>query len=348
MAKLVITQLEAPSKILELTSWASPRDSVTWWSVEQRSDIKRFPGRRAATANLYGGSDGDVEFPLVWEDRHLRKGEAKYNPGGAGLQHITDAAELVGIIREMVADPVYVSIAYLDEEPVGFLKTAEPERVGGRPNRWEVNLTFSIVSPGEPESVEALSNGTTDASNTAVKSSVNWRSVVGYLNAPPSMPSTTRGPLTAAARVVNTDLISMGIASKQMSQIGGLALAGSLTGSTAVVARSARSLEALANVPDAILAGIDSPLGLLAGGAFSGFLSGATRRLRHDMTLTSRRLGSMARKETLGVHIALEGQDLRLLAFKLLGDARRWREIADLNGLTSSKLSAGQIVTIPR
>ena len=56
----------------------------------------------------------------------------------------------------------------------------------------------------------------------------------------------------------------------------------------------------------------------------------------------------LEREDILRIHVAIAGEDLRLVCRNVYGDAGVWVQVAQYNGLVGSGLSAGQRVVLPR
>jgi hypothetical protein len=52
--------------------------------------------------------------------------------------------------------------------------------------------------------------------------------------------------------------------------------------------------------------------------------------------------------EMINVFVARDGQDLRRVATQFYGSPASWRDLANYNGVSASRLSAGQLVFVPR
>lgn len=76
----------------------------------------------------------------------------------------------------------------------------------------------------------------------------------------------------------------------------------------------------------------------------------------HEMRLTLHQLNVLERQINRAIdsksvsisHLSADGEDLRQVAFKYYGDMSLWRPLASYNRLSSSSLSAGVEVIIPK
>ena len=125
------------------------------------------------------------------------------------------------------------------------------------------------------------------------------------------------------------------------------ALAGTVAGVAAGVASGCVTLRNAIDKPTSELAPTDEPTARLAASSMRhGVIAMANRTRRYA---TQARVWALRerRQDVLDQHVAVDGEDLRLVAFLHLGDPTRWRDIATFNHLQGSTLSGGQLVLIP-
>ena len=344
---VTIRQLESPSKVLKLTSWAAPRGRFEIGAVAQRGRVLRHPGAEQGIGRLNGREDLPSEFEAVWEDRHLHEGEAKVTEDGTE-RDITDARELVRFAGGMVADQVLVSVEAFGFEPIGIFRRIEPARIGGRPERWECDLRFEWVSPGRLKAAAGQGLAKQDAQSGFSKMMQGWSNALSKAAMPANVARRERDDIVEQASTVTGQLQLTQNVVGQYEDIGASGEAGgSLAGAFRGVAVEAKSLGDKVDVPGANLVQTGAPLGGILSDFFQATVRRAARDLKHQAALLQRRFERLGQPDVIGIHHGRKDEDLRLVAYATYGRAALWRRIAEFNHLRSSTLDGGERILLP-
>lgn len=346
MSKMVIRQLEPPRRVLTLKDDCVPQRGFSV-GTEQRGDVAYQKGRNVGRARLDGAEEMPIEYEFRLRDRHLSSSnEPMKLEGGAA---ILTAALGLALLREMVRDAVTVQVELTGEEDyIGYLVSAE----GAQPRGSERDITLNI-KPLQPDRFQAVRRVplVTDPTDTLTRIRNAW---LGFLNG-------ARMPLNTATKRLDrafaaANVINQGI-SESVAVIDeyrdtaqdGAGLAQSLTGSFGTI-RSGSKLfrESMAAEP-ATFVRTDDPLQVMTALELVVGIERATRAMRQIAALESRRLDLKGRNDLIGIHNAIDGDDLRLICFNAYdGDAGAWVKVAQFNGIVGSGLVRGQRVLLPR
>lgn len=346
MATMYIRQLEAPSRVLRLRGDCAPKNGFTV-GTEQRGDVAYQKGRDEGRARLDGAEELEVEYEFRLRDRHLSSSEEPMYLEGSGA--IPTAAQGLALLREMVRNAVTVSVELTDyEDYIGYMRVAE----GSEPRRGErdVSVTIKPIRPSRFKGIRKVPLAA-DTTDTIDRIRNAW---LGFLNGariPLNVANSRLDTAFRAANVLNqglSDSVNV-IDSYRDTADDGVGLAQSVGGGLSGVRSGARQFrEAFAAEPAALVS-TDDPQQVMRALAMMTGVERTTRQIRHIAAVEQRRIELRGRRDILGVHVSVAGEDLRLVCYHAYnGNASAWVKVAQFNGITGSIMSGGERVILPR
>ena len=339
---LRIRQLEGSRKVLVLSRLAGPLAGATW-GVRQRGEVMRAPGNSVGRALLLGGEDQSTEFEFRWLDRRLINSRDAL----LGDQPIETADELVRQVRLMVRESALVSVEWRGNEQLGMLREVEPTE--GRLGDYEVTLEVEWIAAS---TFQALIAPTTmvDPSDTYEDLLEDWTQTIRDVVRPLTMAADKVEDMERAVGTVNTALRRAGAIALEL-QRGVTAIAGvrrSMAGALSGVATAAKGLADSVSLGGAEIAQTTEPRAVIQSYVMRSSLQRQAYRMRRMALLAAGRMAEDADPDLYGIHLAVQGEDLRMVAVRQYGSLDVWRDLARYNGLTGTRLVAGQRIRLPR
>ena len=93
----------------------------------------------------------------------------------------------------------------------------------------------------------------------------------------------------------------------------------------------------------------DAPMGIqIAGNSVQRSFNNAVQSVRYNNALTRYSLEQQLQQELSASFVASQNMDLRDISTRYYGTPDNWQQIMQFNGLTSSKLNAGDLVWVPK
>lgn len=348
-AEFVIRQLESPSRILRLSGGAKPLQGFNRLGIRQRGSVRRHPGSRVGTAMLQGPEDLPTDFRFHWTPQTILRSVR------VGDVFVTDVERLLDTLEKMVADSVLVSVESAGRTGIGFI--SEATAPDDRPGFYDVEIEIQWVKREEvlPAGIGSLTiqGSAGDALRDLHRS---WIQGIQTISRPAIVAEDTIADAAESVRGINRELNR--IASVQRAWAGmldtgpaaalqGPTLAGQIAASMADVMSRALVLRTAISISGGVLAPTDEASARIAGIAMRGGIASLAGDMRHRALHARLQALTEARDDIKGKHTAVDGEDLRLVAWSHYGDASRWAAVATFNDLTSSTLRAGQVVWLP-
>lgn len=351
---LVIQELGGKRRELTLKGQAGPLTGAMFPGVEQRGEVARYLGSPVGTAIQSGPTQLPTEFEFAWHRETLVGGVAYLTsvavdpsaPVGVG-NAFAEPDDLIDLVYDMVAQGSRVKVTLGARSSIGVLRRMEP--VGGREGRNQVTLTIDYVDtlalrprtprPPSPQStIDAIRAGWGEALATIRRPITMAKSLIddvgeGVALFNESIRRTASVVAEYRGAVRSLDSLSSGFAEGLTSTIS-----------------AGTALRDLVDKPGSTLAQSDDAQATLKAVAFRAKTQQRVNQIRRRAAL-DRDLHRVASDDrVIAVHLANEGEDLRFVAavYYGAGTADAWREIARFNRLSSSLLTAGQRVLIPR
>jgi hypothetical protein len=311
MATMVIRQLEAPSRVLRLSDDCAPQRGFVV-GTEQRGDVAYQKGRNQGRARLDGSEEMPVEYEFRLRNRNLSSSNEPMFLVGAGA--IPTASQGLALLREMCT------------------LTLQPTR----PSRFE-GIRKVPLAADTTDVLERIRSG--------------WLSFLNQARVPINVATDQLDEAFRAANVLNQGLTDTNnaIDSYRDTADDGVGLAQSVGGGLSSVRSGARQFRsAFASVPAAMVSS-DDPLQVMRSLELLVDTEKTTRDVRHIAAVEQRRLDLRGRRDLVGIHIAVAGEDLRLVCYHAYeGNAGAWIAVAQFNGLTGSIMAGGERVLLPR
>lgn len=352
-----------PSRKLELRGRALPYQPFEL-EGSMRAEFTWYPGNAVATTQMLGAQEKPTVIKGKWKDRFIRHtteaGVAVTNTGLAlfnGLS-VADVFELSQAVEEIRLAGQEVEVTWDSHVRRGVLLRFRQSWTRREDLDWE--MEFQWTSRGQAQSPVTL-----PANPQTLGLSAQFTDDVEVLRkalVPPAfsvVEEFTSTVLTAFSEIEDASL------AVENAVRAGLALA--LT-PVEIAERGLAAAESMRVAASNIVAAVEQfpPLQLikrptgdsgasvslgdaLASDVWTRAIKQAARALQATASAEADTLRTTARQESLlAVFVAKQPLDLRDVAVKYYGTQEEWRRILIYNALESSRLSAGQVVLVPR
>jgi hypothetical protein len=283
----------------------------------------------------------DTDFEFAWKEQTLGTGA---EVDGSAIETVRD---LVKVAWSMVRQPVLVVVSWDVWAQVGWLQniTVPIER----PNEFAVSITVSWVKEDE-RNLRRRPKPAADYGASVMSLSDGWTAALRTIRRPLALAAEAQQRAEDSVVRVNNRINEMNRARRQFrdSAMSSAAVSGRLAESMASIASEGATLRSVAGEQPADVMPIDEPAARLVYEHYRASLGRAAGGVRWQAALERRKLLSEARPDVLRRHVALEDEDLRLLAWLTYGRVDAWQDVARFNELSGSTLKAGQPVLLPR
>ncbi|MFH1568534.1 MAG: hypothetical protein ABIL09_11110 [Gemmatimonadota bacterium] len=337
-AVVTIRLMTGSQRVLRLSAAAAPLVGVVT-GIEQRGSVRWYPQNHTATAHNLGPTEKPTTLEFSWTLPRIR-GNATL-----GGQPIQTTSGLVDTLKSMVAEGVLASVLIKHRENIARL--ASVEATEGRYEEAEVELELEWIKVA---GTDHLRTPMPNLGSTANQIRQVWGRVL----------STARYPFSAAKSFVDQAATFIGLVNESIRRVDSIAasarssvrsidrLTGGVAAALTGVVDRAQTTAAWFDQPAAQLAQMDDAEHILRAADMRAKLQRAAARIKRRAALDREAYLLAADPAVLGVHVAIEDENLRLVAARWYGgDAGAWTTIARYNQLTGSRLSAGQRVVIP-
>jgi hypothetical protein len=335
-----IRQLESPQRVLTLRGRALPKQGFEF-GLTQRGEVRWQIGSMEGEAILTGGMLEPTDFDFSWKAQTLGAGA---EVDGAQIETVRD---LVRTVWGMVRQSVLVTVEWDIWAQVGYLKniTVPIEK----PNEFAVSIAVEWVKEDE-RNMRRRPKPAADYGSTVSSLSDGWSAALRTIRRPLALAAEAQQRAEDAVVSVNNRINEMQRARRQFrdSAVSSAAVSGRLAESMASIASEGATLRTVAGEQPFDVLPIDEPAARLVYEHYRASLARAAGGVRWQAALERRKLLSEARPDVLRRHVALEDEDLRLLAWVTYGRVDAWQAVAEFNEWTGSTLRAGQTVLLPR
>lgn len=325
---------------MKLTGRALPLQGFRF-SVRQRGETRWQVGSPEGEALLGGIELPETEFEFNWKKQSL----------GAGAEidgsRIDTVEELVDILQSMVADSVLVTIEWDRWARVGWLR--EGGFPVGRPHEFRVDLEVEWVKLEERSQRKrpkpAVNYGTTLSTLADL-----WSSLLRAIRMPLTLSRGAQQRAEASVVTINDSIQRMDRVRRSYrdSVVGQNDVLGRFSEGMGRIVAEGAVLRAIAGENPHQVCPIDEPAGRVLFAHYRASLARAAALARWQAARERRRMLSEARPDVLFRHVAMQNEDLRLLAWRTYGRIEAWQDVARFNDLRGSVLTAGQSVLMPR
>jgi hypothetical protein len=362
--QMAIAQIEAPApgqaaRTLTFAEDLLPVGKVSF-SVEQRGTKRMYPFSAQASVHLSGPDLGSTSFDFEWwPDNYRTKAWLDSTP-------LHTRRALLDAMQALTADTALVQLTFGGWQRVGFLRKCTPTE--GRADRamkvtltveWVASTAFPMTPSMEPiasSGNSALSQltslwdqGTSGRRSAAGKS---FQDIMGATN--PTVGKLNSGPLSDLAGGLGDLEGALGQfavyvrppqAPPSSPGAGGL---GTLIAQGAQsVQEKAANLKSIAGQVASVVHAVEDPAEMIGVQAGLAALARMASRMEEVAGATARLQRRLAEDRILAIHRTLPGEDLRLLAFRMYGDASAWRGLCTYNKLSGPQPPAGTEVLLP-
>lgn len=359
-----IRELTGDRRTLTLAGRALPYRPVPF-SGSQRAEFTWYPGNPHATVQVLGAAEDPSNFRGQWKNRFLRNvsfGGLPVIPTAIALRDnvaLTDVAELAQFVDDIRRKGPLVEVTWRHLKRQGILMQffqtwGEPV---GEDLAWEMNFTW--ISQGDEASPAVISSrmdlGDVQGSWQIVAAAVT----TARANPPFEQPRVFReradnivASIGASADEV-VGAVSNVVVGATSSQDGVRRLASVMDS----VNQQAQALRAEVSNETAESERFNLPAAPGAPPSFSSRLrANIYSRGLYDSAREAQKQANLQRDDfvrklnpqLIAAFVAREGQNLRDVARAFYGTQDEWGVLLDFNNFQSSRLSAGQVVFVPK
>lgn len=356
-----IAELTGEKRTLVLAGRALPYRPIKL-SGSQRAEFTWYPGNPEATVQVLGAEEKSTTFNGAWKDRFI-----KDSSFSGGQQVFTAIAELDGSQVASADDLVHTVDDFRRKGQLIEVRWGSQVRRGimteftstyERMEDIEWDMTFGWISQGDAQSAAVLS-GQSDLGR--IKSAWDGKAddILAAIESPPFdfglLGDTLPGIATQIVDRISEVTDAVVAVAKSTSTP--KAMADRLNSVYESIKDSCDSLvDTAQSVPPADLfkfAANDLQDGeprfasLLKSESWVEDLLVAARTTRRQAVENQADLASTVSSDLLGIVTAREDEDLREISTSFYGTPTGWRRLMKFNGLTQSRLSAGELVLVP-
>ena len=346
---------------LELRGRALPYQPIDF-EGSMRAEFTWYPGNAVASVQMLGAEEKTTVIKGMWKDRFIKS--------------VTDAGTLVtptgmALVNGRLVDDVYDLMLKVEKiRLAGQLLEVKWDRIvrhgimlrfrqsWARIEDMEWEMEFQWVSRGEAQRPPSIPLAET-AGDWAAEIKAKFDSLVASIQANTVfqvVESFTSAVSTYAAQIDDAVVAIQNGAQNVVNQFSSAQEAAerALTAAESVKAGAIGIIDTIESIPPLDLIKTATAEGLTLGDAL--LASSYTRRIKDDATAMAvyaatqgDTLRAIARQEQLlGVFTARQPSDLRDVSSAYYGMPDNWRKLLLYNNLSSSKLTVGQIILVPK
>lgn len=367
--------IEEGGVTLELRERALPYRPLTI-SGKQRAEFTWYPGNPEATVQMLGPEEGVINLRGFWKDRFIQGTNAAklFNsgefllgqlPGLATLgQALPTVSALVQAVDDMRRMGRRITLSWAGLTRVGHITSFVQHWNNVHDCEWEMD--FSVLSQGEATvpTVTASAPNLADQAVQAIQQAEDFATELLASTTKLSDASLTYRNAFATA-VTQFDIITTAAASTVYNAASSVASYEQAPFDAARrIAASASGLvvsasQALGGVIDRALADViefgswfgqdEAPMGIqIAGNSVQRSVRNAVQSVRYNNAISRFMIEQQLQQELLASFIAPQNMDLRDVSTRYYNTPDNWQQIMQFNGLSSSKLNAGDLVWVPQ
>lgn len=341
-------------------------------STSQRMDVTWYPGNPEATATLLGAKEDPTSIGGAWKDKFIATLIPERDVGGVlsvGEEGLTTDQVAPILLNNVAAENVRQAASFIDEivrggqlvdvtwdetTRHGYLRTFRKDWLNARDLEWEMN--FEWISRGEPSvpSVFTVETSLSDAAGQLTQANSDLQEEAD----PPPFPADpdftadlTEDLATIDGTVTefNNTVVSIARAATAPAE--------AVRRAIALATNLAAQTDDLVNLLFSRPAGFFDistdfsslgPQERLVVEDYNRRVQGRADDLKRAAINRRSRLVKQLENDLLTSVFARAGTDLRDLAEEYYGSPFEWRRLLVFNELTTSELSASQLVLIPR
>lgn len=318
----------------------------------QRMERTWNPGNPVATVQVFGAEEKQTTLNGMWKDRFLNdNGSSSSAIIQFDGQRLTNCVDAESAIQQLRRQGLMLRFQWDNHVRLGFMTEFVPTWHRRQDLEWEMTFEWVAFNDVPVSAPLAPATGISDFQSTlaALNSQVDQFIALGngyaqqYINAVKGLQGTIEASALQVADIVNQGA-NLTLSPVRQAQ------------------RTTAAINDVDNKYEAMASYIDSQPDIVRSrdGAMTSY--GLTLALEQ----TSRNLGSSAKQgrrasanqriliaqqadpEVLGAFKARQNMDLRQVSTQFYGTPNDWIQIKVYNGLSSSKLTAGQTILVPR
>jgi hypothetical protein len=328
-------------------------------SGEMRAESTWYPGRPAATLQMLGAKENESTIGGWWKDRFIKPTTdfgTTVQPSGIaeanGVQ-VADVMALAKFVDAIRRRGQLIEVTWDELTRQGYLRKFEQNWHRREDLEWEI--TFEWISQEKTlppvgfhtqfSQSDLLANLQTALTSIQAAAIAPFQTIEAFNNA---IDVATSQLSDAVDSIANA---SANIATAALSPVD--AARRTLSALNSIVDGSNEIIDAVQNVPP--LALINSPIDVLGEGdalLASSFGRGLIRSAQNSRSIAADNIDQFRvqaeQQDVIAVFTARDVQDLRSISTQFYGTQEEWKRIMQFNGLSTSQLTAGEVVFVPR
>ena len=365
VSPFTIEEMTGERRILRLVGRALPYRPFNL-RTKQRVELTWYPGNPEATATILGAAEDPTQIKGMWKDKFISNQiEATSTSTGAvqtvliypitlNDEPVDTVRAAVFIVDDIIRAGQQLKVSWDEQTRIGHLTEFDKNWDNYHDLDW--SMRFEWISRGEPTvpTVFTTSVSLSDSSGRIAAAASDFNEEITKLAKPPNAGLVDL--LTGAVSSINSTVREITTAvSSTVKKFG------------APFEAARRVITACSQIiqqAETVVAGIESQVN----GAFDAAVSLATmsfqrrlewaeygrrviasaRKLRKTAIEQRNALAKQIESTLLAVYTAREGDDLRMVSETFYGSPFDWKTLLTFNELTSSALTSGQLLLIPR
>lgn len=368
--KLVIQEVTGPYRVkVELSGRALPHDTIEA-GTEQRIVQTRYPGNPTATMQVLGSQLPDTTIVGSWSDRFL--GDTIQQIAIVDGTIVTTAADLLAVFEGIVSRGQQVELTWGPIYRLGVLSAITPRWKRIDWLDWELQAmwatsvkptngnTTGVTTPQvlDPPAAADLVTEQGEAFIATALDYDSWNvpepSVPAYAGALESMRAAQNALYGAAVKVaqgvatvqsVPTQLADGVIGTLEAARVAAASIGAVQNGLVEIRDLPAQVWYKASQLNRQLGASIATGFDIVFQGRIT---SGGAARARLALAPAQRNLQQQANQgQLLALYTAREGDDLRGVSEQYYGNPFAWQQLMAFNNLSTSVLTAGQLVRVP-
>lgn len=362
----VIEQQDGKRRRIELDGRGMPYPSGVRWGGEQRMEATWLPGSPDAVVQLFGPKERDMTVSGRWATDRM----GGDSPGcvvtvdGRQLGTAVEAAQLMDLVR---IEGMLLRVSYEGEVRYGFLASFDygPMPEGRTLLRvdWEARFEWAsrdgqLAAPAIPNRIgtSALANKLSIALQEVEGVDARMRGQADALRSELAEPVATLRKTSQAANDLAAAWLTRAASAASVAR-GTLSLTSGVLASSYALTQAAQGVaySQVASLQEAgpregRTGGLQVDAGLGAAVVVARDARGMVRKARDLAALgdeVATTTASALRETEPQIAHAMQGEDLRDVAQRVLGSADAWRDVAILNGLSGTEVQPGYPLLMP-
>lgn len=345
---LVITELTGSRRSIRLSDRALPYQGLSA-PTRQRVVQRWYPGSRVATLQLLGPEVGDWELKGMWKTRFLSAAPMVQLDGWPNVDNtggLVAAEDLVQVFHELCEAANTLQVQWGPETRIGVLEDFDPDYDRTEDIRWRMAFKWSqrgkaaaarASAPSDPVAEVRRALDALDFTVAEMPASVlptESKSVLDRVDA-----------VRAAGTALTEKLASIQLAAT--STVADVQSVRVLAGRTVAAAQALRAGN-LSDLPYVQLLPLDALSEVFSVEVWRRDLGASSRDVQAASAQSAATAAQQGSPGAQRVVTARQGETLRRIALRELGDADAWTQIADDNNIVGSDVAPGTRLVIRR